>query len=138
MYNGNISDSNSRFLQAQLNGDSSASNYNYQANSGQNGSSLTNEGIGTNPGLVVGVVGPGSISSFPTTSEAWIAGAGSANHFTTSRCLCFGPNTSLDNLRTDNIGGVWRNTAVVTSMTLLPAVGSFLAGTRFVLLGRSV
>jgi hypothetical protein len=32
-------------------------------------------------------------------------------------------------------GGVWANTAAVTSITLLPAAGNFIAGTRFTLYG---
>lgn len=103
-------------------------------NLGATGSTATAGANSAQPALFAGFVSGTNVPNVPATFDITFPGYSTTvfrKEFTGSNISGTGTGT----FQTFFLGGQWASTAAITSMTLSPATGNFVAGTTFVLYG---
>lgn len=122
------------FAWLRLNGDTS-SNYLWQITLGNNTSTTTSRSTGTDSKIQIGIItGSTDTANYVGSGTFTIGSASSTSLFkavsATSQCPC-----TTTNSYTGTLGGQWLSTAAITSVTLLPDAGNFVAASSFSLYG---
>lgn len=119
----------------QLNGDT-GTNYLWEANQANNATVAgSTSGAAVVHGQIATIVGSSATANFFSSGSFEIAGASSANFKTVvGSGTAYSSTTSM---WTGLYGVEWGSTAAVTSVTLAPNAGNFIAGCIFTLLGSS-
>jgi hypothetical protein len=115
-------------LYVQFNGDTGG-NYNWQVNQANNTT------VAGTQGSAVDQMQVGTITGATSTANYFASGVFQANGisdaFYKTVCGTGSAFVTTSNMYTGVYSGQWSNTAVLTSMLLFPASGSFAVGTRF-------
>jgi len=122
-------------LLMRFNGDTAA-NYDHQDVGGQAAAPAASELLAQTSIQIKEMTGASVAANHPaafTINIAWYAGATFLKLVNAQSTWSNG--TASGSLVTRNISGRWRSTAAINSITLLPAAGSFIAGSSFALYG---
>lgn len=116
------------FLDLRFNADS-GSNYVWEYVQGSNATVTSANSGGLTTGIHIGIIPQGNdTANYQGAGELTICNAQGSNYKAVSS-RWNGPLTAT-NLTTGTAGGLWQNTAAITSLTILPNTGSFNGGSN--------
>lgn len=115
-------------LRLRFNADTGA-NYDYQLNAGT-GTSMTTAQFQAQTSLNCGTLtGNTALANLFSTHKIDIDGYYDAQNKTIRASASHKHNTTTGTMERDDIAGFWRNNAAITSISLFPTAGNFMAGT---------
>lgn len=122
-------------LMARFNGDTAA-NYDYQIQDASAATKLANESFAQTSALAGRIPANTAGANLFSANIIFIPHyAGSSNNKVALSISSIKVGTSTSNLTVTMAGGFWRSSAAINQVTLLPAAGNFVSGTRVTVYG---